>query len=122
MKSMFSILAVAAALAGSCAALSPDLEPKLAIRQLNDPEYPYEGCFSSPGSMKLNGSDAWQTKKACKGQCAPLGFALEATTNKTDCWCGNSKPPSSDLVSDDKCNLACDGYPGEMCRFARMSI
>lgn len=115
MKSMFSqSITVAAMLAGSCAATNPLLDSLLARQDINPT---YKGCFSSAGSLKLNGTATWQSKKNCYEVCSPLGFSVEATADANACWCGNALPPNADLVSDSQCNLNCTGYPAELCRF-----
>ena len=120
MKSIFSLsIAVAAMLAGTCAATDSMLDsvPNAQLVGRQDTTYQWEGCFSDPGTMKFNSIGQWQSKQNCHDACVPAGFSVEATTNKSACWCGNQLPPKANLVDNSKCNLNCTGYPQELCRF-----
>lgn len=113
---MFSLAFVAAAalLGPSHAAAEPIPAPAtLAERQYNT--LTYEGCYSSSSGLSYNTSYQFNTKGYCQTQCVPAGYNVQATTNKTDCWCGNSVPPSSSKVDDSYCNDSCAGYGTEMC-------
>jgi WSC domain len=120
MKSMFSLsIAVAAMLAGSCAATDSILDSMLnaVLVGRQDTTYQWEGCYSDPGSMEFNSTSIYQSKKTCHDVCAPMNMSVEATTDKTSCWCGNSLPSNASLVDISKCNAPCVGYPAESCRF-----
>jgi cell wall integrity and stress response component len=121
MKSIFSFtfIAAAALLGASHAAAEPIPAPAtLEQRQYNT--LTYEGCYSSSSGLSYNTSYQFNTKGYCQTQCVPGGYNVQATTNKTDCWCGNSVPPSSSKVDDSYCNDGCAGYGTEMCMFTLM--
>jgi len=114
LTSPFTFLAAAVLLGASHAAADPIPAPAtLASRQYNT--LTYEGCFSSSSGLSFNSSYEFNTKGHCQTLCVPANYAVQAITNKTDCWCGNEVPPSSSLVSDSYCNDPCAGYDTEMC-------
>lgn len=123
MKSIspFTFFAAALLLGASHAAAEPEPEPVAATLearvQLN--ALTYEGCYSSSGDLSFNSSYTYQTKSWCQGLCVPANYPVQATTNSTDCWCGDQVPPSSSKVADSYCNQFCAGYKQEMCMFRR---
>lgn len=115
MKSMLTFsITLAAMLAGPCAAMNL-IPESLVVARDDTTAYTYEGCFSSAGNLKLNGTNTWQSKQTCHDICVPLGASVEATANKNECWCGNALPATADKVDDSQCNANCTGYPQEMC-------
>jgi cell wall integrity and stress response component len=118
MKSISSLTFIAAAvlLGATDAAAEPIPAPATLLeRQYNT--LTYEGCYSSSSGLSYNVSYKFNTKGYCQTQCVPAGYTVQATTNKTDCWCGNDVPPSSSKVDDSFCNDGCAGYGTEMCMF-----
>ncbi|KAJ6149222.1 hypothetical protein N7471_000421 [Penicillium samsonianum] len=73
-----------------------------------------QGCYSSiPGYGK---STTWtyQSSGWCLDHCSK-DYAAFALTGGSDCVCGNTLPPSSAKVSNDKCSKSCSGWPDDMC-------
>jgi len=61
--------------------------------------------------MTSYGPAQFQTKGYCHDKvCGPIQTSVEATSNGTDCWCGNSLPPISAKVDNKFCNVNCAGY------------
>jgi len=73
------------------------------------------GCYSSSNGLSKQGTWTYQTKGYCQQRCVDAGHTVEATSNKDECWCGDSLPPSSAKVDDSKCSSGCTGYGTEMC-------
>lgn len=74
-----------------------------------------EGCFHSNQGLKFNATWTWQTSGWCQPKCVGMNQAVLATTNGSDCWCGNVLPPASSKVADSFCNKNCTGFGQEMC-------
>ncbi|KAH8819555.1 hypothetical protein F5884DRAFT_848870 [Xylogone sp. PMI_703] len=74
-----------------------------------------EGCFHSGEGLKLNQTYIFQSKGNCQPICVGLNQPVMATTNGSQCWCGNELPPASSKVANSFCNVGCTGYPSEMC-------
>lgn len=72
------------------------------------------GCYSSVGSLKLNGTDEFNTEGSCATACRGGGFAV-AASQEMDCYCGAEYPAENTLVDDAECNEPCPGYPNESC-------
>lgn len=113
MKSIFSLTAVVLLGASNVAARAEYPAAALAYRQYKT--LVYEGCYSSSSGLTKNSSYTFNTKGYCQEQCVPMGMAVEATSNGDECWCGNSVPPASAKVDDDKCTTTCTGYGPEIC-------
>ncbi|KAF7937096.1 hypothetical protein BELL_0556g00010 [Botrytis elliptica] len=111
MKSISTLAFIAAtALVGNAiAAPSPDIIPRQ-YKTLT-----YQGCFSSGDGLTKNSSYTYNSKGYCQTQCVPADYAVQATYNSNECWCGNDLPPAADLVDDKKCNSPCAGIDTEMC-------
>lgn len=75
----------------------------------------YKGCYSTSTGLSLNSSYTFNTQGYCQTQCAPLSYNVLATSQSTDCYCGNEIPPAADLVSDSYCSSPCAGYGQDMC-------
>lgn len=75
------------------------------------------GCYNSVPGFTNHGPATFQTKGYCfDNVCGPIGKSVEATSNGTDCWCGDSLPPASAKVDTSFCNVNCAGYgPYEQC-------
>ncbi|KAF7890646.1 hypothetical protein EAF00_008961 [Botryotinia globosa] len=111
MKSTSTLAFIAAtALVGhAIAAPSPDIIPRQ-YKTLT-----YQGCFSSGAGLTKNSSYTYNSKGYCQTQCVPADYAVQATYNSNECWCGDDLPPAADLVDDSKCNSPCAGIDTEMC-------
>ncbi|TGO06934.1 hypothetical protein BTUL_0386g00020 [Botrytis tulipae] len=111
MKSISTLAFIAAtALVGNAiAAPSPDIIPRQ-YKTLT-----YQGCFSSGAGLTKNSSYTYNSKGYCQTQCVPADYAVQATYNSNECWCGDDLPPAADLVDDSKCNSPCAGIDTEMC-------
>ncbi|KAF7591363.1 hypothetical protein BBP40_001641 [Aspergillus hancockii] len=73
------------------------------------------GCYSSSGSLKSQGSYTYQSLGYCEEYCLKKDKKFIGLHDGTECWCGDSMPDKEDLVSDDKCDTPCSGWPGTMC-------
>jgi len=74
-----------------------------------------KGCYSSSTGLTRNSSYTFNTQGYCQTQCAPLGYTVLGTTASTDCWCGNTLPPTADKVDDSFCNAPCAGFGDDSC-------
>jgi len=113
MKSILSLAAVVLLGITNAAARSEYPAAALVYRQWKP--LVYEGCYNSHGSLSQNSTYLFNTMGYCQQQCAPLGKAVEATSNGNECWCGDEVPPSSAKVDDSKCDTVCAGYGPEFC-------
>ncbi|TEY34328.1 hypothetical protein BOTCAL_0636g00020 [Botryotinia calthae] len=111
MKSMSTLafIAAAALVGNAIAAPSPELIPRQ-YKTLT-----YKRCFSSGDGLAKNSSYTYNSKGYCQTQCVPADYAVQATYNSNECWCGNYLPPADDRVDDSKCDSPCVGIDTEMC-------
>ena len=72
-------------------------------------------CYSSAGSLTLNGTSIYQSQGACELIAGPKGNKVIALTDGNVCYTGDSLPPASDKVEDSKCSVSCVGYPSDNC-------
>lgn len=107
--STLAFIAAAALVGNAIAAPSPDLIPRQ-YKTLT-----YKGCFSSGDGLTKNSSYTYNSKGYCQTQCVPADYAVQATYNSNECWCGDDLPPADDLVDDSKCDSPCAGIDTEMC-------
>ncbi|KAI9643195.1 WSC domain [Ciborinia camelliae] len=111
MKSISTIAIIAAAALFSNAIAAPSPEPStIAYKTLT-----YKGCFSSGDGLTKNSTYTYNSKGYCQTQCVPIDYAVQATYNSDECWCGDDLPPAADLVDDSYCNSPCAGIDTEMC-------
>ncbi len=75
-----------------------------------------QGCFSSSEPMQDQGSYMYQSSGYCQKQCAALGKPVMATTQGSNCWCGDLLPAANSKVADDQCDSPCNGFNKETCR------
>jgi len=73
------------------------------------------GCYSSSTPLKDQGENIYQSSGACQPICVDQDYAVLATSEGSNCWCGNMLPSEDSKVDDDKCDTPCDGYGKEMC-------
>ncbi|CAD6451482.1 d3a998fd-2dce-4e0b-a0ca-bbd7b38cde67 [Sclerotinia trifoliorum] len=112
MKSISTLAIIAATACISNAIAAPSLE--LYTRQYKT--LTYMGCFSSGEGLTKNSTYIYNSKGWCQMQCVPAAeYAVQATYNSDECWCGDDLPPAADLVDDSKCNSPCAGTSLEMC-------
>lgn len=76
----------------------------------------HQGCYGSAGSLTSQGTYIYQSTGYCAVKCKNNGKAVMATTNGTECYCGDALPAASDKVEDSKCNTPCVGYPMDTCK------
>ena len=109
MKSILSVSLAATVLLYAFPATADPIS-RLSTRQTVT--YPnYMGCYNSASGLTNHGPYTYQSKGYCHDNvCAPIGSSVEATSNGTDCWCGNSLPPASAMVEKKYCNVNCAGY------------
>lgn len=111
MKSISTLTIIAATALFSNAVAVPAPEPStIAYKTLT-----YKGCFSSGDGLTKNSTYTYNSKGYCQTQCVPIDYAVQATYNSDECWCGNDLPPAADLVDDSKCDSPCAGIDTEMC-------
>jgi len=111
MKSIYSFVAVV--LLGTSNVVAEYPAAALRYRGLN--ALVYQGCYSSVPGMAKSDTYDYQSKGHCQSQCAPMNKAVQATSSRNQCWCGDDMPPKSDKVDDSKCTASCTGYGIEMC-------
>lgn len=75
----------------------------------------HQGCYGSAGSLTSVGTYIYQSTGYCAVKCKNNGKAVMATTNGTECYCGDVLPAASDKVEDSKCTTPCVGYPMDTC-------
>lgn len=73
------------------------------------------GCYSSSKGLSNRTTYTFQSSGWCFDRCSGYKSAVFALTAGSDCLCGDELPPSSDKVASSKCNVACDGWPQDMC-------
>lgn len=78
----------------------------------------FKGCYSSTAGMTDKGKYTFQSSGYCQQQCQKDGSKVFALWKGSNCLCGDKLPPESDKVSKDKCDVTCDGWPQDMCRFS----
>ncbi|OQE13446.1 hypothetical protein PENFLA_c048G01390 [Penicillium flavigenum] len=75
-----------------------------------------QGCYSSIPGYGKSTSWTYQSSGWCLDHCAKdSDYAAFALTGGSDCVCGNTLPPASSKVSNDKCGKSCSGWPDDMC-------
>ncbi|KAF4467035.1 SLG1 [Fusarium albosuccineum] len=80
-------------------------------------QFTSQGCFSSLSSSaskntKVKGS--FLSEGACGNACKDLDKPVAIAQQQT-CYCADTYPPKSALVSDDECNSPCPGYAPDAC-------
>ncbi|KAK3111452.1 WSC domain [Teratosphaeriaceae sp. CCFEE 6253] len=75
----------------------------------------YQGCYSSAAGLTDQGSYMYQTSGYCQPICVKQDQAVLATSGGSNCWCGDTLPPSSSKVADGECGTPCNGYGQENC-------
>lgn len=74
-----------------------------------------KGCYSDATPLKDQGPYTFQSSGYCKTQCTKKNKAVYALYQGSNCLCGDEIPASSKKVSDDECNVSCNGYPSDKC-------
>lgn len=77
-----------------------------------------EGCYSSSAPMTDQGPWTYQTSGYCQPICVGQNKPVMATTNGSNCWCGDQLPALDTKVDSSQCNTPCNGYDQEMCTYA----
>lgn len=80
------------------------------------------GCYSAVPGYGDTKSWTYQSSGWCLDRCYGESKAAFALTGGSNCICGDTLPPSSDKVSDDKCNKPCSGWPDDMCMLIPRSL
>ncbi|KAI0160356.1 hypothetical protein GGR57DRAFT_457345 [Xylariaceae sp. FL1272] len=75
----------------------------------------YVGCFDTIHDLTDMGRYIFQSRGFCRNRCTTAGLWVSGLMNGTHCLCGNSVPPSSNLVGDEWCNVPCAGYVRDNC-------
>lgn len=73
------------------------------------------GCYSAIESFDNQGPYTYQSPGHCQNQCAGKNFEVAALSRGNMCYCGNKVPSDSAKIADDKCDIACNGWPAETC-------
>ncbi len=108
MRSISLNVAVAAvSLSFSIASVSAQLKPLV-----------NKGCFTSSTGMTDQGSYTYQSQGYCQQQCVNINKPVMATTQGSNCWCGELLPVSSSKVADSQCSSPCNGYGQDFCKLS----
>ena len=75
-----------------------------------------KGCYSSAGHMTDFGSYTYQSPGYCQSLCVNETKPVMATTQGSNCYCGDLLPDPSDQVSNSQCSSPCNGYDQDMCK------
>lgn len=78
------------------------------------------GCYSAIESFDNQGPYTYQSPGHCQNQCAGKNFEVAALSRGNMCYCGNKVPSGSAKIADDKCDIACNGWPAETCKLPTM--
>ena len=81
----------------------------------------YKGCYSDSTPLSDEGPYTWQSSGYCQKKCSGKNKSVYALFGGSDCLCGDEIPSSSKKVSDDKCDVSCNGYPKDKCAFPFMA-
>ena len=78
------------------------------------------GCYQDSFSTRLLQGHTLKLKEtnsadACLDVCTEYGFSLAGLQYGVECFCGNTKPPASKELGEDKCDMPCPGEEGESC-------
>lgn len=76
-----------------------------------------KGCYSDSTPLKDQGPYTFQSSGYCKQLCTKKNMAVYALYQGSNCLCGDEIPAESAKVSDDECNVSCNGYPSDKCMF-----
>ena len=84
------------------------------------PVYEYLGCFiddAPTGRLLPNNpyTDANNSNGRCQTSCLAGKYIFSGTEYQTECFCGNTPPPSLYSVADTLCTFACSGAPNQVC-------
>ena len=77
-----------------------------------------EGCFSSSEPLQDQGLYTFQALGWCQPLCVRMNKPVLAFSNGTNCWCGDELPAASSKVSNSQCNVPCNGFPADTCRWS----
>lgn len=78
------------------------------------PEMIKVGCYSSSKGLNDIGSYKYQSSGYCHQQCLKGNSLVFALWKGSNCLCGDKLPPES-ASGAGSCNVACDGWPNDMC-------
>ncbi|KAJ5154607.1 uncharacterized protein N7500_010046 [Penicillium coprophilum] len=73
------------------------------------------GCYSDVESFKNQGPYTFQSQGYCQTKCAEKDFKVAALSRGNMCYCGDEVPSDSAKIADDKCDVACSGWPDDNC-------
>jgi hypothetical protein len=80
-----------------------------------------KGCYSDAGSLKNKGPYTYQSLGYCEDLCSRGGYSVAALTRGNMCYCGDTLPPQSAKVDDDKCDQMCIGFPTTTCKTLQLN-
>lgn len=93
---------------------SPSSQPAASTTQLGAIQT--LGCYSSPGPLKQDNTNTFQTSGSCQQVCGDQeGQAVMAITGGSTCYCGSELPGLDKLVAKSNCNSPCQGFGQQMC-------
>lgn len=105
--SIFTLLATSVCAQSSVPAASATNSPK-AVQTL--------GCYTSLDSSFVDqGSYTYQTSGYCQILCTNQFKNVMATSQGSNCWCGDHIPAQTAETSNSTCNSPCNGYDQEDC-------
>lgn len=76
------------------------------------------GCYSSQGPMEKADTFDFQSIGHCRNLCLGKGKPLLGLTKGSDCYCSDKIPSDGAKTSQDDCDLPCDGYPQNICKYS----
>ena len=74
-------------------------------------------CFLDSASRLLPDQAVYtdNTPQKCIWECKKKGFAYAGVEYGNQCYCGNTRPPTSALLDPSQCNYRCEGDNSQMC-------
>lgn len=117
-------LAAASLLAVASAASAPALTPTVSINNpITTPTVTVPanalvevGCYQTPGpSFENHGPYLFQTEGNCQLVCLELGKNVQAVSDGTDCWCGDTLPAKAYVADNSTCDTTCAGDNKSKC-------
>ncbi|KAJ9654305.1 Protein SLG1 [Neophaeococcomyces mojaviensis] len=72
-------------------------------------------CYSSPGPLKQDNTNTFQTSGLCQTVCGNQNHAVMAITGGSTCYCGDMLPALDSQVDISFCNSPCQGFGQQSC-------
>lgn len=75
------------------------------------------GCYSQILSIQSVAKFDYQSREWCLDYCDTNNATYAALNFGSKCSCTNTLPRDAAKVDDDKCDVACRGWPEDTCQF-----